>query len=359
MDTLCELAASGVNQAFIYALVVTIILVAATALSLRKKISLALLLVIFVLSVFSTYSSPVLAAENCPPNQTDSNNTPPTQEPAPVNGYLQDDMFSFYYDEENGWYGSDLMDILNNDESPDNDPIVPSTLKMILYPGSAGFHIDDEYGQRIVIGEDFDDPIGAWYRDHDCIDPDNPTPETCTPVSNEFIGLQIWRDYRNEDPQPSFKMQYTVETESGLTLGPATVTAQLIDTPPPSPHFTIAEVIEYDLRVCTDGGVSSSSPELSINILSLVTSNFGSIVPESIDLDPATPGIQQTVTNTGPFGQTTFSVDGSGNVSFATVGDADPHPAANFTFTVQDTEGNTSSPTSGFNLSITVTSCQT
>ncbi|MBK8492593.1 MAG: hypothetical protein IPL49_17310 [Saprospirales bacterium] len=64
----------------------------------------------------------------------------------------------------------------------------------------------------------------------------------------------------------------------------------------------------------------------------------GSLVASSIDLDPGTPGQQTTLT---VFGEGTWSVDGSGNVTFT------PDPGFNddptpITYTIEDNDGNTS-----------------
>lgn len=95
-----------------------------------------------------------------------------------------------------------------------------------------------------------------------------------------------------------------------------------------------------------DSGVTNEDTQVTLlNITANDTDVDGTINPATVDLDPATPGIQNTFTNA----QGSWSVNGAGDVTYT--------PALNFnglavrSYSVQDNQGAVSSPA---NISITV-----
>ena len=122
-------------------------------------------------------------------------------------------------------------------------------------------------------------------------------------------------------------VNYTVNDNEGTTSSPATITV------------TVSDVNEAPVAVNDSASTSEDTP-VSFDIVANDTDLDGTIDPATVDLDPATPGVQTTFTVPN---QGTYTVDNLGEVTFT--------PVANFNgsatpvnYTVDDNEGTTSSP---------------
>ncbi len=109
--------------------------------------------------------------------------------------------------------------------------------------------------------------------------------------------------------------------------------------------INVVNINDAPVAVNDSGVTNEDTPVTLLNITANDTDVDGTINPATVDLDPATGGIQNTFTNV----QGTWSVNGAGDVTFS--------PALNFnglavrSYTVQDNQGAVSSPA---NISITV-----
>ena len=124
---------------------------------------------------------------------------------------------------------------------------------------------------------------------------------------------------------------YTVQDNDGATSNTATLTVTTVNDPP------VANDDSANTQLNTPVTFSATGND---------TDSDGTIDAATVDLDPATAGIQNTFTVAG---EGTFTVDASGNVTFT--------PTATFTgtssipYTVQDNDGATSNTAT---LSVTV-----
>lgn len=120
-------------------------------------------------------------------------------------------------------------------------------------------------------------------------------------------------------------IQYTVRDNEGATSDPATIT------------ITVTPVNDKPVAV-NDSRTINEDNSAIINVIGNDTDADGSIVPNSVDLNPATPGIQTGLT----VAEGTFTVDASGVVTFV--------PVSNFfgtvviNYTVTDNDGAVSDP---------------
>ena len=189
------------------------------------------------------------------------------------------------------------VDVLGNDTTGDN--VDPTTVQIVgtANPG------DD----LVVSGE------GTWSV--------NPTTGeiTFTPEAG-FTG----------DPTD---ITYTVDDDEGNTSNPANVNIEFDALAPfASDNESLANpagVVVQEVILENDGyGVDNDSD--------------GTLVPGSIDLDPATGGQQTTL---GVSGEGTWSVDGSGNVTFTPEAGFTDDPTP-ITYTIEDNDGNVSNTAS-------------
>jgi uncharacterized repeat protein (TIGR01451 family) len=124
---------------------------------------------------------------------------------------------------------------------------------------------------------------------------------------------------------------YTVKDTSGVTTNPATITVTVVGPP----------------RASDDAATTKLNTPVTLNPPANDAASPGTtLVPGSIDLDPATPGQQKTVTVAG---KGTFDLQPDGTVKFT--------PVAGFTgivtapYTIGDSSGQRSNPA---NLSVTI-----
>ena len=176
------------------------------------------------------------------------------------------------------------LNVLANDTL--GDTVVPSTLKIVgtNNPGDP----------LVVPGE------GTWTV--------NPTTGaiTFTPQAG-FTG----------DPTP---IRYTVKDNDGNESAPAKVTVDYLQIPPVAAN---------------DESRANPAGPVSLGILGNDTDANGDLDPATVDLDPASPGRQTSLTVTG---QGVWSVDNSGKVTFTPAPGftKDPSP---ITYTVSDKTG--------------------
>ncbi|MGD1714206.1 Ig-like domain-containing protein, partial [Dapis sp. BLCC M172] len=115
---------------------------------------------------------------------------------------------------------------------------------------------------------------------------------------------------------------YTVADNDGQTSNQANITVEVVNIPP----------------VATEDSASSEvGVPVTFNIVNNDTDNDGNIDPISIDLDPDTPGIQETFTVPT---QGTFTVNNEGDVTFTPVDGFVGE--VNIPYTVDDNNGSTS-----------------
>lgn len=372
VNELCELAASGVNATQIGIVGVVLIVLGILCFVLNKKRVLRARWLLPVLLFLFTIGAPVQhtafaqdANNDCVSEQDDGQN-PGTPEAI---GGLVDDNPDLVYDEDFGEFYATFA-VLPNDNAPDGDGFDIATLQLL------GDYPHPEYPHTFLIldpenpvppetpnfpgNPDWGNVWGQWYleltcdpddTDHCGIDPDDtivcydPSAGTCWPTGNASV-------YFNNLAQPGvYSIQYTVNTESGIPLIPATITVNLPEPPPPSP-----------ITAASDTFFSGSCGEwptgdFSVDLMDYVsTTGSGALLPGTIDLDPMTPEVDSSVTvyNANfPSNYITFVVDENGIVTMTapmggTPGTSDDY---SFEFTIRDTddfESNTGSITVSF-----------
>src|SRR5690606_35507335 len=118
---------------------------------------------------------------------------------------------------------------------------------------------------------------------------------------------------------------YRVNDNNGLTSNTATITV------------TVNPVNDAPVAVDDDTSTNEDAP-VTFNVTSNDTDGDGSINAATVDLDPATAGIQNSFSN--EFG--TWSVDASGDVTYTP--DLNYNGTASVTYTISDNNGLTSAP---------------
>ncbi len=142
---------------------------------------------------------------------------------------------------------------------------------------------------------------------------------TFTPANN-FSGIST--------------IPYTVNDNLGKTSNPANISITVVNRPP---------VANNDIAATTSG------TSVTVNVVENDSDPDGTIDPATVDLDPNTPGIQQTFTIPD---QGTFTTDPSGNVTFVFTPLPTFEGSASASYVVNDDKGATSNPAS---ITITVT----
>lgn len=309
VNELCELASSGLDEKQIATFGVVLIIIGAILFIASKNgwIRAKLLFPIFLL--LFTITSPLQqvifaqSAETCPPTQSNNQTTIAI-------GGLIDDNPELTYDSEYGDYYSSFT-ILPNDSAPNGDPFDVSTLQLLgSYPNPYSPHFFLILDPNNPIppatpgfpgNPDWDNVWGSWQlvltcdiedTDHCGTDPgDNivctdPSDGTCWPTGEVMV-------YFSSQAEPGdYTIQYTVNTESGATLIPATITVTVPDTPPLFTVITGSEVNDF-------GGCDVWPPDFSLDLMDgsfFSTDGPGTLLANTIDLDPDTPGRQTSIT---------------------------------------------------------------
>lgn len=334
VNELCELASSGLDEKQIATFGVVLIIIGAILFIASKNgwIRAKLLFPIFLL--LFTITSPLQqvifaqSAETCPPTQ--SNN----QTPIALGGLI-DDNPELTYDSEYGEYYSSFT-ILPNDSAPNGDPFDVSTLQLL------GSYPSPDYPHTFLIldpnnptppatpsfpgNPDWDNVWGSWQlvltcdiedTDHCGTDPgDNivctdPSDGTCWPTGEVMV-------YFSSQAEPGdYTIQYTVNTESGATLIPATITVTVPETIGPSP-ISSYNVDDYS------NGCDVWPNNFSLDLMDgsfFTTTGPGTLLANTIDLDPQTPGRQTTITiyaEASVENYVTYTVDDNGLLTMTT-----------------------------------------
>ncbi|WP_397446188.1 CshA/CshB family fibrillar adhesin-related protein [Polaribacter sp. R77954] len=166
------------------------------------------------------------------------------------------------------------------------------------------------------------------------------TPIYAVPPGTTTTGSLIYKWYKNSEPNTTLSTtsSLTVNNVSAANAGDYTV--EISNTNNSCPEIRTATLtVENAAPVANnDGTTTNEDTPVSLNVTTNDTDLDGTIDVATVDLDPATPGIQTifTVANEG-----TYTVDNLGVVTFT--------PVANFNgiatpvnYTVNDNEGLTS-----------------
>ncbi len=129
-------------------------------------------------------------------------------------------------------------------------------------------------------------------------------------------------------------ISYVVNDNTGATSNSATITV------------TVNSVNDAPVAV-NDNATTAEDAVVTINVVSNDTDSDGTIDPASVDLDPASAGVQKTIT----VASGTWTVDNNGVVTFAPA--LNYNGSASITYTVNDNGGLTSNVA---NISVTVSS---
>jgi CshA-type fibril repeat protein len=129
-------------------------------------------------------------------------------------------------------------------------------------------------------------------------------------------------------PDPAFAgtstIAHTVSDNDGGISAPANLSVRVNALPVSNPDSAVTQI---------------NTPVLLATVTANDTDSDGTVVASSVDLDPGTPGQQNTFTVPG---EGTFSDDGAGNITFT------PDPAftgtSTISHTVSDNDGGTSAP---------------
>ena len=339
VNELCELAASGVNSRQIAIFGIVTLILSVALFTFRKKLGLKtkwLMPVAFAIFTFTTPLQPLAlaqSAENCSPQQGGSQ-APNPGAPEALGGLI-DDSPELTYDEEYSEYYATFA-VLPNDNAPNGDSFDISTLQLL------GEFPDPEYQYTYLIldpnnptppttpySPDNPDWANVWGRwslgltcdlddiDHCGMDPgDNivcydPSGGTCWPNGDVSV-------YLNSSAQPGvYTIQYTVNTQSGIPLIPATITVTVPETVGPSP-ITSYSVDGYS------NGCDVWPNDFSLDLMDgsfFSTTGPGTLLANTIDLDPGTPGQQTTITIYDEDTQekyVTYTVDNAGILTMTT-----------------------------------------
>lgn len=319
MNEACEtLAATGNNQLLILGGSVLLILVGLFVLKKRGfvvkilPIILLLFLGLYSVSPITTYAQ---SAEDCllQAGQEES------QSPAPVTSLtLQDDTSTMQLPDGGNPTAVHYMTLLVNDTPPSDDPLDWNTLD--IDTGQVGIqqsrsilHPDDSAYSCGVI----DVLINGMLRialEYTCYD-NLANPLT---IDNDFVIAPF---------------DYTVASENNVTTdSPATVTVSVTATP------------AYVVNGVQDSLECEASQ--TIDILANDSTTIGTLDPDTIDLDPNKPGIQQTYSYVHTPVSTpytyTATVVGGGSIIVTTEASTS---GMTFFYTVSNTNGNTSQVT--------------
>lgn len=365
VNELCELAASGVSTFQFILLSIAILGMSSTLFVLHKKGARArwiLPLLLLALTLTTPLPQGVFAqsAENCPPAQT-NNQTSAPDEPNAIGGLVDDnptlDQILGPGNEFEGYEGSFF--VLNNDNAPDGDPFDSSTLQLI-----SNYSIVDSYGWEAHLILDPEDQTmpdpndwwdapnvwGYWFLDLTCDIGDtdhcgnSPDPGDLTPNCSDPSGGTCWPTgevfvHINSLATPGeYTIQYTVTTQSGVHLSPATITVTVLPPPEPSPITATGD--EFYSGSCSEWPTA----DFVIDLMDYVsTTGSGTLLPTTIDLNPTTPEIDSSITvyRSGyPTDYITFTVDTNGIVTMTSPMSGQPGNYDNYTFsfTIRDTD---------------------
>ena len=244
MQDLCELASSGSNQYFLFALTICVILFGAIAFLHNRKLLktghvFTILVAVFI--GFSSYHFVSAADANCNNNSTDQNSGANDN-----NGLLVDDSQSLTGD--SGIYTSNI-NVLSNDNAPEGDPFDIDTLAFSGLPSatsSLGFTTYFSLDPNDSTLPDPDSPWtmsvpanvwGWWEPELACDNVDGiycgstPTPGETVCLDNStnacYLTGYVTASFVSNAPADQYSLQYTVTTQGGISLDPATVTVTL------------------------------------------------------------------------------------------------------------------------------------
>ncbi|PNY82379.1 Ig-like domain-containing protein [Deinococcus koreensis] len=213
------------------------------------------------------------------------------------------------------------------------------TIPLQAVPVANPDSVTTPFGQPVTLNPAVNDTATGAPLDPRTIDLDPATPGQQTSVTVPGQGtFQLQPDGTvTFTPAPGFTgtatVPYTIGDSSGLTSTPSTISVT-VGTPPPP--------VAKD-----DSAITPANTPVTLTPPANDTASPGtSLVPGSIDLDPATPGQQTAVTVPG---KGTFEAQPNGSVTFT------PAPGFSGTvsvpYTLQDSLGQTSNPA---NLTVTV-----
>lgn len=360
MQDLCELASSGSNQYFLFALTICVIMFGAIAFLHNRKLLktghvFTILVAVFI--GFSSYHFVSAADANCNNNSTDQNSGANDN-----NGLLVDDSQSLTGD--SGIYTSKI-NVLSNDNAPEGDPFDIDTLAFSGLPSatsSLGFTTYFSLDPNDSTLPDPDSPWtmsvpanvwGWWEPELACDNVDGiycgstPTPGETVCLDNStnacYLTGYVTASFVSNAPADQYSLQYTVTTQGGISLDPATVTVTL--------PVIISSDPFYD-SYAGGGNCGIYDPwdsGWSFDIMSHVSTNGPSpLLASTIDLDPSTPGQQTSVSYGSGVSLTIFTVDSNGIVTVNTPNDT--HPYFGFSYTIKDAIGNISPTFTGLEL---------
>lgn len=333
VNELCELAASGVNakQIGIFGALLIILGVIFFVLSKKRKLNVKWLMpvALLIFTIGTPFQQLVIAqsAEECFPNQT-----PITSTPEALGGLINDNPDLI---EEFGEYSA-AFSVLSNDNAPDGDPFNVATLELL------GDYADPESPYNFLI-LDPDNPVppatpnspgnpdwanvwGTWSLELTC-DPDD-TDHCGTNFDDSLYCIDasagtcwptgVVNVYFNNLAEPgTYSIQYTVNTQSGIPLIPATITVTVPEVVEPSP-ITSYSVDGYS-NACDVWPNDFSLDLMDGSFFS--TTGPGTLLANSIDLDPGTPGQQTTITiyaEDSAENYVTYTVDNAGILTMTT-----------------------------------------
>lgn len=381
MDEVCELAKTGMSGSNVTVIAAVILGVCILLYMLSRKGYVHYRYFMLALMLGATLSIPAIpqttyaqAANDCVPVQN-NNNQPgsagllvddnPMLEPqfAPGDPPIFDGFRSRF-------------PVLSNDNAPQGDPFDVSTLQLVgnhPSPNADGYFLildpDNENPPGSPGG--YGDPgweyvWGEWSLELTCNVADvlnctdtDPGPGI-SPVCISLDRSGCWPTgyvevYLSASAQPgTYTIPYTVQTEGGVNLAPATITVAFSETPEPpepSPITARTDILftgpcytwNFDPETYGEGYTFSLDLMDGVNIF---TTGGGALLPATIDLDPSTPGRQSTITTYAaiPVYYTTFTVNNSGVVTMTTPRSSDPASDIEFLlqFTIEDEDGNQS-----------------
>lgn len=347
VDDVCVLANTGLHAKSIMVLALAILGMSVGLYVLHKKgyvhyklLPIGAVLLVSLLVPLQTRSVSAQAAPDCPPGQSDEQNSNPDSS-APLGGLVNDNPPVI---EEPGLPGQFFatFPVLDNDNAPDGDPFDISTLKLIGGVNNIQlFGVWEGAGYEIYNPDDENEQWGYWEINLDCDiwNDDTMDADECPPTNSVTVRL-----FSNVPTGVPITIQYSVRTVSGALLAPATIT---VVKPAPSPITANDSGETY-----TIGHNCPAEPwdqNWSLDLMALIsTTGSGTLLPGTIDLDEFTPGVQSSVTILN----TTFTVDGNGIVTMTAPTDGDPfnYPSAGFSYQIQDTDGNYSNWADGLQI---------
>jgi hypothetical protein len=380
VNELCELAASGISTRTVILIGIALALCGAVGYTLHKKNKLntkwLLPVLVLLLSIISPISQPVFAqsASQCNTGgngaQGGNNLISTPVSPSALGGLVNDNPVltaNFDLDDDPPtFYGfSANFQILNNDNAPDGDPFDVSTLQLLgnypdPNPGAINSFLILDPNNPIPPSSPgwpgnpgWENVWGYWSLEMtcdindllNCVD-NGPGPEVepycisvdwsgCWPSGNVDLSF-------NSDAQPGvYSIQYTVNTQSGISLIPATITATVPEPPePPVPSPILAGSDILFQAECDNWPVGLFTVDLMDYVS---TTGTGTLLPGTIDLIPSTPEIDTTVTIYNPSFPANFAtlvVDSNGIVTMTPPTGGFPGYDNNYTFrfTIRDSD---------------------